>query len=85
MGWASWRRAWALNRPVYENFNQLSPLKISLSSNQEVNKMWWRRIGNTINHKIDTLDYLWTFTNLINNGLTIIPKKTWLKISVLAI
>jgi hypothetical protein len=73
-GWATWRRAWKLNDHTLNVYKEIQPLNISLSSNPKASKMWWKRIGKTVSGLVDTWDYLWTFTNLINNGLTIIPK-----------
>jgi hypothetical protein len=72
-GWASWRRAWDLNKNAENVFKENQPLGILLSQNKRANRMWWKKAGGVVNKKIDTWDYLWSFTNLSNNGLTIIP------------
>jgi len=78
-GWATWKRAWLLDNKALNNFSEIQALKLKLTSDTKADKMWWKRIGKTYNKQIDTWDYLWTFTNLINNGLTIIPKRNLVK------
>lgn len=78
-GWATWRRAWGLNAKVVENFYALKPSGIPLTPGKLGNRMWWDKVGKTAENKIDTWDYLWVFTNLINSGLTIIPRDNLVK------
>lgn len=78
-GWATWKRAWELNNIAINNFVELQANHILISSNSKANKMWWKKAGKTYYKEIDTWDYLWSFTNLINNGLTIIPNNNLVK------
>lgn len=72
-GWGTWRRAWELNQKSIANFENIKTQGITLSSNKKANKMWWSFVIKSYNNDIDTWDYIWSFANLINGGLTIIP------------
>lgn len=78
-GWGSWRRAWKLQSQAIENFLEIKKAGIPLTSHIKANKMWWSQISRNYYKEIDTWDYLWSFANLINNGLTIIPAKNLVK------
>jgi len=78
-GWGSWRRAWNLQVEAIQNFMEIKKLNIPLTTDRKANRMWWKQISRNYQGEIDTWDYLWSFTNLINNGLTIIPSKNLVK------
>lgn len=72
-GWASWRRAWdqyrfqipdALSK---ESLNALTETSIS----KEILDLRIKNFKSA--EKVDTWDYQWIFTRLVNRGLTILP------------
>ncbi len=78
-GWGTWRRAWIHNHKAIANLKKIKSQGIRLCSNKKANKMWLKNIFKSYNKEIDTWDYLWSFTNLINDGLTIIPNRNLVK------
>lgn len=75
-GWASWRRAWKnydKKLSLWPEIKNKNVLKNILYSDREV-KMYDHIFEQTYQGKIDTWDYQWLFTVLINNGLSIIPE-----------
>ncbi len=80
-GWATWKRAWKLNKKTIENYNELCREKVfnNLSLKKSINQMWFKNINETFKGNIIAWDYIWTLTNFINSGLTIIPNKNLVK------
>lgn len=75
-GWASWRRAWKnydKKLSLWPEIKNANVLKNILYSDKEA-KMYNHIFEQTYQGKIDTWDYQWLFTVLINNGLSIIPE-----------
>ena len=74
-GWASWRRAWQNYDVDMKLWPSIKTQK--LLSNILVEKRLTRRWGNIFESvhsgEVDTWDYQWVFTNLINNRLSITP------------
>jgi len=75
-GWATWRRAWAdydKNLSRYE----LGEIKYALSQvfgeKSAITKGWGKIAENLKNGEIDTWDYQWSLTNLMNNALCAMP------------
>lgn len=74
-GWATWRRAW-------RHYDAATPL---LPEIQRKNYLWrrffnpldarmlLRPLWDTHNNQLDTWDYQWSFTMLIQSGLSIMP------------
>src|SRR6202012_2757079 len=50
-----------------------------LYPNGLIRKYFKEKYINTYNNRIDTWDYQWEFTRLINSGLSIMPKKNLVK------
>lgn len=75
-GWATWRRAWK-NYDVEMKSWKKSWLKaLSRRKTGIINMLRYLRI-NWLTYKggIDTWDYQWDFSCLINDGVSIVPKK----------
>lgn len=82
-GWATWKRSYIQFKKISKasNWNkslQKKFLTINFSSNLEF-KYWKKIFINTFNKKIDTWDYIWQFSSLINNKLNVIPTKNLIK------
>jgi hypothetical protein len=74
-GWASWRRAWRdydVELSSYKNIELLSVFN-SIFNNNSIAEEWNSIFNQLLANKIDTWDYQLTITNLLNNGLSIIP------------
>ncbi|MBL1211081.1 hypothetical protein [Geminocystis sp. GBBB08] len=80
-GWATWRRAW--NFYDYEIIQWNNPenqekIKYILQDEEQFN--YRRKICElTLHKKVDTWDYQWTFSRLLQAGLTIIPSVNLIK------
>ncbi|HAR62639.1 MAG: nucleotide-diphospho-sugar transferase [Candidatus Margulisiibacteriota bacterium] len=74
-GWATWRRAWHLydaNLKTFPDFlasNQIS----NVYSEPEIKEYWINCLSAVSSNKINTWDYQWGYTLLMNNGLSIMP------------
>lgn len=79
-GWATWRRAWQLHD---KEMSSWPTVKESPISKQILPEELWEervRIFDRVYHgKIDTWDYQFTYTRLINSGLSIVPKWNMIK------
>lgn len=75
-GWATWRRAWALYDKTMKHFEEISSKDYfeDLYPNALIRKYLKQKYTQTYKGEIDTWDYQWEFTRLINSGLTIMPK-----------
>lgn len=75
-GWATWRRAWALYDITMKIFPEISEKGYfkDLYPNAFVRKYSTNNFLKTYKKKLDTWDYQWEFTRLINSGLSIVPK-----------
>lgn len=74
-GWASWRRAWHAYQHSIDHFEEIvmNPTYCTFTHNNRANKMWLTQFTKTYYGEIDSWAYLWTFANLTNHGLTILP------------
>ena len=77
-GWASWRRCWGkYDRDIksWPKYKESKILHNLFDRKIEIN--YWERIFDNLyfRAKPDTWDYQWTYTCLINSGLTIIPNQ----------
>jgi hypothetical protein len=74
-GWATWRRAWSkydVNIDSWPEIKKEGKLKKIFSNIKDV--YYWSGIFDNVHKgKIDTWDYQWTFTCLINNFLSVMP------------
>lgn len=75
-GWATWKRCWDQYDPNIKKWPYLKKIKLlkQILDNKKQIK-YWTKIFDDLFYKSypDTWDYQWTFTCLINSGLTIIP------------
>jgi hypothetical protein len=74
-GWASWRRAWKHYDVSISNWPQMKDSGIMKNFFEDpYAQRYWTEIFDAIfNNKIDTWDYQWTYTCLLQNGLSILP------------
>jgi GR25 family glycosyltransferase involved in LPS biosynthesis len=75
-GWATWKRAW---KHYDIEMKKWDDLQIKLDIKYSTNKKYiWKNyefiFDSLKDYKIDTWDYQWHFTCLINNGLCVTPK-----------
>lgn len=77
-GWATWRNRWKKNLLAISNYNDINKdsLVENFSDNQAVNKAIINNSKLSIENKIDAWDYLWIYTNFLNNALSIVPAKS---------
>jgi|SRR3989344_844578 len=75
-GWASWRRAWKHYDVEMKTWPEVRRKKLYTAFCDSKREKVWRvqLFDDVYNDKIDTWDYQWSFTKLINNGLSIMPK-----------
>ncbi|HOT77993.1 MAG TPA: glycosyltransferase family 2 protein, partial [Candidatus Wallbacteria bacterium] len=74
-GWASWRRAWKnydVKMGLWPEIKAGNWLK-DIFEKPKYAEYWTEKFDATYDGKINTWDYQWFFTCLINNFLTIIP------------
>lgn len=74
-GWATWRRAWKtfdVNMKSFVKFKREDQINNIFRIKQQ-QKYWMKIFQITYNGKIDSWDYIWTYTCFINNGLCIMP------------
>lgn len=75
-GWATWRRSWILYDRTMSSWpiqKQKRPL-VKMYPNRMIENYFSSAFDDVYNKKIDTWDYQWVYTCIINNGLNIIPK-----------
>lgn len=75
-GWATWRRAW---KQYDDNMTKWQSLRetnwLHKVFDNRVMELYWRKIfDTTFAGQVDSWAYRWTYSSLLNNGLTIIPK-----------
>ena len=74
-GWAGWRRTWEhydVNLELFPAFHEQDYID-NCPSHLPFKQRWINDLERTFNKEIDTWDYQYSFSNLINNGLSIIP------------
>jgi len=81
-GWATWKDRWNnfydSEMVKYQEIkNQKSFSNIFINSDQE--KFISKEFDKVLDKSINTWDYQWTFTNLINKRLSIVPKNNLVK------
>ena len=76
-GWATWKRAWDQFDFKMEKWPEIrdNEAYAKLFSRPRVRSFWKRIFDQVYLGTIDTWDYRWCFTCLINNGLSINPHK----------
>jgi hypothetical protein len=74
-GWATWKRAWHhydITMKSWPAFKAASRIR-SVFENPAEQQYWEPYFQQTYEGKIDTWDYIWFYTCLSQNGLTILP------------
>jgi len=76
-GWATWRRAWNYYDYSLKVFNDTLLFKKFLDCffEGEEKRIRFQLYKNIYEGKIDTWDYQWTVSRLLQNGLAIVPSK----------
>jgi len=76
-GWASWRRAWALNRPKMEGYKEFKAHNILFDKfkNQKFVDFWQNYYQNAYDNKISSWNAIWSYSIVSANGLCVIPNK----------
>ena len=76
-GWATWKRAWKdydVEMKKWKNMNSRKIIK-SFINNDKIYEMFKKNYDKVFNGDIDTWDYQWQFTRLLNKSLTATPCK----------
>lgn len=74
-GWATWRRAWKYYDVTMQSWQTLNKQDFlqSLCRDHYEQKYWLDIFEQAYQCKVDTWDYLWTYTCWLQNGLSILP------------
>lgn len=75
-GWATWKRAWEKYDPEMqhiEDFKNGQGLK-NIIPDQKLRKRY-TKLYDKIYHGVDTWDFQWTYSTILNDGICIIPNK----------
>ncbi|MCC6143381.1 MAG: glycosyltransferase family 2 protein [Candidatus Hydrogenedentes bacterium] len=74
-GWATWRRAWALYDVHMRGWpSQRDGRWLSTKLGSKAEARYWRRIFDDVHSgRINTWDYQWGYSCLVNDGLSIVP------------
>ena len=80
-GWATWANRWNSYRKILlKNENEVfSKKNIDVCKKLGISNKFINNTIKSFQGRIDTWDYLWTYTNLINDRLSIIPSKNLIK------
>jgi hypothetical protein len=74
-GWATWRRTWKkydVSMSSWPENKKNKVLRKIFGNTKDV--LYWTSVFDRVyNNKVNTWDYQWTYTNFINNYLSIIP------------
>ena len=74
-GWASWKRAWNyfdFDLSLWPQVKRDNVLNLMFDS-EDAAKTWEEQLENTLLGNIDTWDYRWSLSCLLQNGLHIVP------------
>lgn len=74
-GWATWRRAWRLydrEMKMFPDFVRLGRMS-ELITDRHVRNYRWQQFIPVYEGHVDTWDYQWIYSILVNGGLTIVP------------
>lgn len=76
-GWATWRRAWEYYDVDMKKWPEIKSGGLLRKTFQNKNELDVQTgiFDKAFKQKIDTWDYQWSFTCMINNGLSVIPNK----------
>lgn len=76
-GWASWRRAWKYydrDMNLWDRADVESMLRRIGTNWKPFVKYWHKNFIDVHSEKIDTWDYVWTFSCWMHDGLSVIPE-----------
>ncbi len=76
-GWATWRRAWKLNNPSMEGFDNFIKERIifNLFDDEDFNNFWLKYYKDAYEKKISSWNAVWSYSIVTQNGLCVIPNK----------
>lgn len=76
-GWATWKRAWELNKRDVSDWENAKKENIldSVFENKEMVKFRNNIFERTFNGQVNSWAYIWTFYRFVNSGLSILPAK----------
>ncbi len=76
-GWATWKRSWKQHDPLIKDWPRIKSKRIHYSffSSIKEAKKWELLWDKCFNNLIDTWDYQFYLSQLINNGVSIVPAK----------
>jgi hypothetical protein len=76
-GWATWRRAWELNKDGFKYWDQIRESNYLFQLfKSKLQAIFRTNVFNKTNEgEINTWDYTWTYNRIVNNGLSIVPNK----------
>lgn len=80
-GWASWRNTWKnydVELSKYANIDAFEKFNI-IFNNKIIAESWVHILKKLLSNGINTWDYQWTITIMLNNGLTIMPNENLIK------
>ena len=74
-GWASWRRAWALYDIEMKHFPEIlqKGYLYDVFGHKLATRYFIRKVTEAYTGKIDTWDYQWDYSRMVQSGLTIVP------------
>ncbi|MFN0291789.1 nucleotide-diphospho-sugar transferase [Pedobacter helvus] len=79
-GWAGWRRVWKDYDVEMKTFKDFKEADLENSPTHSLHKAtWYRNLENTYKGQINTWDYQYAYSNLINNYLSIMPNQNLIK------
>lgn len=78
-GWATWRRCWQHFDPSLQNWPEIRRSSLmNTIFEDKVERKYWGRLWNLTHScdlKVTWWDYQWSFTCLVNGGLTALPNR----------
>lgn len=79
-GWAGWRRVWKNYDVDMKSFANFTEADLENSATHALHKAtWYRHLSKTYHGEINTWDYQYAYSNLINNHLSIIPNQNLIR------
>lgn len=74
-GWASWRRAWDLYDIEMSDLQHLitSGTFSHIFEHKEEERTILKELSSIVDGRVDTWDYQWTYSKLVQSGLSLIP------------
>lgn len=78
-GWATWKRAWKLNRKNFEGYDEFikNDLISSIFEKQQHKNFWIHYFNEVQEGRISTWDFAWSYSVFVNNGICIIPNNNF--------